>query len=55
MNGTLNEQRLEVVELLRVMLINGHTMKLQELDREIAQLKEKISVEKSAGVLLNAY
>ena len=55
MNGTLNEQRLEVVQMLRAMLINGHVIKLQEMDAEIAELEKLIETEKRAGVLLNAY
>ena len=52
---SLNEQRLDVVKLLRVMLINGHTVKLDDLDREIADLEAKIEAERRNGILLNAY
>ena len=52
---SLNEQRLDVLIMLRAMLINGHVIKLQELEYQISKVEEDIEAERKKGVLLNAY
>jgi hypothetical protein len=52
---SLNEQRLDVLIMLRAMLINGHVIKLQELEYQISKVEEDIELERKNGTLLNSY
>ena len=52
---SLNEQRLEVLKELRAILINGHTIKLQELEYEMSKMEVAIEADRKRGDLLNAY
>ena len=45
MTQTLNEQKLDVLRILRAMLISGHIMKLQDIDRDISEVEKLIEVE----------